>query len=78
MYIWLFCSADAGKEEDSGSYLIDITDEKDKTVRRVLKFSGDLCGLSLHFLRRWLYDIRGRECDLSIQLFIRAKKAAKS
>lgn len=29
-----FFSADAGKDDDAGSYLIDISDDKDKTVRR--------------------------------------------
>jgi len=31
-----FCAVDAGKDEDAGSFLIDIADEKEKAVSRHL------------------------------------------
>ena len=34
-----FFAADAAKDEESGSYLLDISEETDKTVRRTRKFS---------------------------------------
>lgn len=37
IHLSFFCSADAGKDEDAGSFLIDITDDKETAVRHVLK-----------------------------------------
>ena len=37
IHLCFFCSADAGKDEDAGSFLIDITDDKETAVRHVLK-----------------------------------------
>lgn len=37
IHLPFICSADARKDEDAGSFLIDITDDKEKAVRHLLK-----------------------------------------
>ena len=36
-FVFFFCLAVSGKDEDAGSFLIDITDDKEKAVRHMSK-----------------------------------------